>query len=164
MYENRFTNWVRWCDRNVTEEVKYPGIYIVAVADEDISGSNFSWTTDIAYVGMTNSLKGLAGRLKQFDNTIKGKSGHGGADRMRLKYQNYNELVNKLYVAVAPFTCNVKSHKPEDLRVMGEVAKFEYDCFACFTELFGCLPEFNDHVKSPKYSLTIGRKEYILEV
>ena len=75
---------------------------------------------------------------------------------MRLKYQNYKELVNKLYVSVAPFTCNVKSHKPKDLRVMGEVAKFEYDCFAYFTELCGCLPEFNDYAKSPKYSLTLG--------
>ncbi|MBZ2193291.1 hypothetical protein JFJ09_13850 [Pseudoalteromonas arctica] len=158
MYESRFTKWMRWCDRDTVQGINYPGIYICAISEEDISGKNFSWTTNIVYVGMTNSLKGLTGRLKQFDNTIKGKSGHGGADRMRYKYQNYNELVNKLYVAVALFTCNVKSNSPEDLRTMGEVAKFEYDCFARFTESFGYLPEFNDFAKSPKYSLTIGRK------
>ncbi|ATG79439.1 hypothetical protein [Pseudoalteromonas sp. 1_2015MBL_MicDiv] len=158
MYENRFTKWMRWCDRDTPQGINYPGIYICAISEEDISGKNFSWTKDIVYVGMTNSLKGLTGRLKQFDNTIKGKSGHGGADRIRYKYQNYNELVNKLYVAVATFTCNVKSNSPEDLRTMGKVAKFEYDCFARFTESFGYLPEFNDYAKSPKYSLTIERK------
>ena len=158
MYENRFTKWMRWSDRDTAQGINYPGIYICAISKEDISGKNFSWTTNIVYVGMTNSLKGLTGRLKQFDNTIKGKSGHGGADRMRYRYQNYNELINKLYVAVAPFTCNVKSNSPEDLRTMGEVAKFEYDCFARFTELFGQLPEFNNKKESPKYSLTLGRK------
>ncbi|MEI8654875.1 hypothetical protein P4S57_20320 [Pseudoalteromonas sp. Hal273] len=158
MYENLFTNWMRWVDREQSEGIQYPGIYICAITGEDLSSKDFSWVTNIVYVGMTNSVKGLKGRLKQFDDTIKGKSGHGGADRMRYKYQNYNELVNKLYVAVAPFTCNVKSNSPEDLRTMGQVAKFEYDCFARFTESFGYLPEFNDYAKSPKYSLTIGCK------
>ncbi|MDP2633374.1 MULTISPECIES: hypothetical protein [unclassified Pseudoalteromonas] len=158
MYEDRFSKWVCWADRNLTEGVKYPGIYIIAIADENLSGQNFLWTTDIVYVGMTNSLNGLKGRLRQFDNTIIGKKGHGGADRVRYKHQSYERLVKNLYVAVASFECDVKSNNPEDLRVMGEVAKFEYDCFAYFAELFGQLPEFNDQKRSPKYSLTLGRK------
>jgi len=42
---------------------------------------------------MTNSISGLKGRLKQFDNTIIGKAGHGGADRVRFKHQNYEQLI-----------------------------------------------------------------------
>ena len=158
MYENRFTKWMRWTDRNSADGIKYPGVYICAIADEDLSGCNFSWTTNIVYVGMTNSLKGLKGRLKQFDNTIIGKSGHGGADRVRYKHQDYEKLVSNLYVTVAPFECDVKSSTHVDLKIMGEVAKFEYVCFARFTELFGQLPEFNNKKESPKYSLTLGRK------
>lgn len=158
MYESHFTKWMRWCDRDTVKGINYPGIYICAISEEDISGKNFSWTTDIVYVGMTNSLKGLTGRLKQFDNTIKGKNGHGGADRVRYKHQDYQKLVTNLFVAVASFECDVKSNTPQDLRIMGEVAKFEYNCFAHFTELFKHLPEFNDQKSSPKYSLTIGRE------
>ena len=40
---------------------------------------------------------------------------------------------------------------------MGEVAKFEYDCFAHYSEVFGSLPEFNNKATSPKYSKTFGR-------
>lgn len=158
MYENRFTKWMRWADRDSAEDIKYPGIYICAIADEDLSATDFSWTKNIVYVGMTNSLKGLKGRLKQFDNTIIGKKGHGGADRVRYKHPNYEKLVSNLYVAVAPFKCDVKRCRVKDLLVMGEVAKFEYDCIAHFKELFGQLPEFNDQKRSPKYSLTIARK------
>jgi len=108
---------------------------------------------------MTNSVKGLKGRLKQLDNTIKGKSGHGGADRVRFEHQDYQQLASNLFVAVASFECDVKSNTPQDLRIMGEVAKFEYGCFVHFTELFKQLPEFNDQKRSPKYSLTRGRKK-----
>jgi hypothetical protein len=106
---------------------------------------------------MTNSAGGLRARLKQFDNTIVGKTGHGGADRVRYKHQIYQKLVEELYVSVAAFPCNVKSNQPRDLMVMGEVAKFEYDCFAEFVKKHGSLPEFNDKKSAPKYSLTIGR-------
>ncbi len=74
---------------------------------------------------MTNSVAGLKGRLKQFDNTIVGQTGHGGADRFRYEYQNYAELTEKLYVSVVPFICDVKTNNPKDLKVMGEVSKFE---------------------------------------
>lgn len=158
MYESRFTKWMRWCDRDTVQGINYPGIYICAISEEDISGKNFSWTTNIVYVGMTNSLKGLKGRLKQFDNTIVGKSGHGGADRVRFKHQDYQKLVFNLFVTVASFECNVGSNIPQDLRIMGEVAKFEYDCFAYYKELYGQLPEFNDQKRSPKYSLTFGQR------
>lgn len=157
MYEERFSEWFSWINRESAVEIRSPGIYVCAVSNNDISNNQFSWLPEVMYIGMTNSIAGLKGRLKQFDNTIIGKRGHGGADRVRYKYQDYQELKNKLYVAVAPFKCDVKSNNPRDLRVMGEVTKFEYDCFAHFVELFEILPEFNNKKQSPKYSLTIGR-------
>lgn len=41
---------------------------------------------------------------------------------------------------------------------MGDVAKFEYQCFAHHVEIYGQLPEFNNKKEAPKYSLTYGRK------
>jgi len=157
MYEDRFTKWAKWENRNSLNGIEYPGIYIVAIAHRNLEQIQFNWLPDIIYIGMTNSISGLKGRLKQFDNTISGKTGHGGADRVLFKHQDYAILVSQLYVSVSPFECNVKSNKPNDLRVMGQVAKFEYDCFAHFVEKHGDLPEFNNKKQSPKYSLTIGR-------
>ncbi len=157
MYEERFTEWLVWENRNDAVGIRHPGIYICTLSAKDLSGTKFSWLPEVMYIGMTNSISGLKGRLKQFDNTIIGKTGHGGADRVRYKYQSYEELVKILYVAVAPFECDVISNQPDDLRTMGEVAKFEFDCFAHFAELFGSLPEFNNKKQSPKYSLTVRR-------
>ncbi|MGR3317909.1 MAG: hypothetical protein ACUZ8O_05460 [Candidatus Anammoxibacter sp.] len=159
MYEDRFTNWVKWKARDTLSGIKYPGIYIAAISQNNIDRNQFNWVPEIIYIGMTNSISGLKGRLKQFDNTVNGKSGHGGADRVLYQHQNYNKLVSQLFVSVSSFECNVKSNKPCDLRIMGEVAKFEYDCFAFFVEKFGQLPEFNNKKQSPKYSLTIGRNK-----
>lgn len=105
---------------------------------------------------MTNAVKGLKSRLKQFDNTIIGKSGHGGADRVRYEFEDYNKLINKLYVSVQAIECDVTLITPENLKRMSEVTKLEYDCFAKHVELFGKLPKFNDKKSSPKYSLTKG--------
>jgi hypothetical protein len=157
MYENRFSKWQSWQLRNDLNSLEYPGVYIVARTALNLSGRVFSWRQDIIYVGMTNAASGLKSRLKQFDNTIIGKSGHGGADRVRYKFQNYKGLVNRLYVAVAPFKCDTVSNLPKDLRQMGEVAKFEYSCFAQYVEKFGVMPKFNNKKESPKYSLTFGR-------
>jgi len=154
MTEHKFTKWTKWRNRNSLTGLKYPGIYCIAISEFDLSEQNFKWIPEIKYVGMTNSQAGLKGRLKQFDNTIIGKTGHGGADRFRYKYQNYQNLVDRLFVSVCSFQFDVKSNTSKDLRIMGEVAKFEYDCFAIYVEKFVNLPEFNDKSKSPKYSLT----------
>jgi len=154
MIDKDFTKWTKWKERNSLNGIKYPGIYCISISETDLSEQDFEWISKITYVGMTNSKAGLKGRLKQFDNTIFGKTGHGGADRFRFKYENYQDLVDKLYVSVCSFKCDVNSNAPEDLRIMGEVAKFEYDCFAEYVERFEELPEFNDKKKSLKYSLT----------
>ena len=155
----KFSKWYKWENRNNAVNIDFPGIYIIAISEENIEGKKFDWRQDIKYVGMTNSVTGLKGRLKQFDNTIIGKTGHGGADRFRYEYQNYEKLIDKLYVSVVPFICDVKSNSPKDLRIMGEVAKFEYDCFAKYVELYYQLPKFNDQKNTKKYSLTYGRNK-----
>ncbi len=158
MYKNKFSPWRLWQHRDDAPGIEFPGVYALAYSAQNIAGKPFSWRKEIIYVGMTNSISGLKGRLKQFDNTIIGKTGHGGADRVRYKYRNYKSLVKKLYVAVAPFRCEPESNKPKDLKTMGEVAKFEYICFAYFVEVFGELPEFNNKKESPKFSIMLERK------
>lgn len=148
MYEKKFTKWIRWDERDSLVGIQYPGVYACAISKNNISGDEFSWISNIIYIGMTNSLAGLKGRLKQFDNTIVGKSGHSGAYRVLYKHQNYDKLISKLYVAVSRFKCDVETGSPVDLRVMGKVAKFEYDCFACYMEEYDKLPEFNDKKRS----------------
>lgn len=146
----RFSNWAKWNERNVLDKDKSPGVYIIALSNKDIAGKAFSWRKEIIYVGMTNAQGGLMSRLKQFDNTIKGKNGHGGGKRVRKKYQDYENLCSQLYVSVCSYKCNVKSNNPTDLRIMGDVVKYEYECFAVFVENFKQLPEFNDKKRSPK--------------
>jgi hypothetical protein len=159
MHEFKFSPWTLWQERSLLPGLHYPGIYVLAIADETFDSSKpFAWAKQVVYVGMTNSIGGLRARLQQFDNTIVGKTGHGGADRFRYKHQNYQQLVTQLFVAVAAFECDVKSQSSNDLLTMGDVAKFEYECFSEYVHRFGELPEFNNKKSSPKYSLTIGRR------
>lgn len=148
--KNGFSEWAKWHERNRLARLTYPGVYAIALSDNDIAGKAFSWRPEVIYVGMTNAKGGLKSRLRQFDNTIKGGDGHGGGHRVRFKYPDYSRLTLKLYVSVHPYECDVKSNRPDDLRVMGDIAKHEYDCIAVFTEIFHQLPEFNDKKRSPK--------------
>ena len=145
-----FTHWAKWQNRKSLPDLQYPGVYAIALSHQDISGTLFSWRSEIIYIGMTNSKGGLKSRLQQFENTIIGKDGHGGAHRVRFKHPDYHTLVPALFVSVCSHKCNVNSNAPEDFRIMGDVDKFEYECFAVFTEHFGQLPEFNDKKRSPK--------------
>ena len=153
MHERRFCEWVAWSERKVIAGAACPGIYVIARSSSDLSGTRFTWLDRIVYVGMTNSVSGLGGRLKQFDATISGRRlRHGGADRVRLKHPNYEKLAPSLFVAVAPFKCDPKSNLPRDLRKMGDVAKFEFECLAEYARRFKRLPQFNDKKQSLKFS------------
>jgi hypothetical protein len=152
MHQSKFSHWVPWNARNELIGIQYPGVYALSISRERIGGNSFAWRREIVNIGMSHAISGLKGRLKQFDNTILGKTGHGGADRFRFKHPDYDKLVQKLFVAVALFKCDVTSNSPKALKTMGEVAKFEYLCLAHFVELFGTLPEFNDKKASRKVS------------
>jgi hypothetical protein len=156
MYERRFSRWMTWVDRDALDESRQPGVYVIAVTPTPIRGRKFSWRRDIIYVGMTNSVTGLRGRLRQFDQTMLGSLRHGGADRVRVKHRNYTRFAKHAYVALAPFSCAPGSSLPRDLKVMGEVARFEYLCLAAYAAKFDRLPEFNDR-KTPKDSRTPAR-------
>ena len=143
MYEKHFSVWTRWCDRDECVGLDQPGVYAIALRPSQTAKRRFSWSKDIVYIGMTNSLGGLAARLRQFDRTMAGKLSHGGADRMLFEHPNYSRFSRQAYVAVAPFKCDPGSRLPGDLRVMGDVARFEFLCFAEFAAKFGDLPAFN---------------------
>ena len=162
MTDMKFSSWMKWNERT---NISLPGIYVIAILEKDISGQSFKWIEQIKYIGMTNAITGLKGRLYAFNQTISGKRvTHGGAHRFRFKYidkpldedntlnreQLEQDLINKLYVSVMSFECDVKSYDDEDLRIMGEVVKAEYDCFADYVKAFKCLPEFNCKERSPK--------------
>lgn len=151
MNANRFSCWAHWPDRGELEGLQFPGIYALAISRHDLSGKRFSWVKQIVYFGMSNAISGLKGRLKQFDNTIIGKTGHGGAARFRHDYPSHKKLAPLLYVAVVPFKCKVTSNAPADLLTMGDVAKAEYECWSHFVRVFKRLPKYNDKKNAPKF-------------
>lgn len=153
--EKYFSPWFRWNDRSQYSGIKFPGIYVVAISKKDISGKEFSICKEIVYVGMSNAVKGLEGRLKNFDNTIQyldKPSQHGGADRVRNKHQKYKALEKNLYVSLRHFPCFPANETAADLRTMGKVANAEYQCMAQYVDEFDELPEFNRKKESKKYS------------
>jgi hypothetical protein len=146
----KFSSWVKWSDRNTLNQLEFPGVYVIALADSDI-GTAFSWRPEVIYIGMTNAKGGLKSRLNQFDSTIQDRTNtHNPAKRFRSKYPDYELKKSKLYVSVFPRKCNVESKLPADLRIMGEVTRNEYECFALFVEAFGKLPEFNNRLRPPR--------------
>src|SRR6266540_3709610 len=98
-----FSHWAKWANRHALADLGYPGVYALAISQADLSTTTFSWRPEIIYVGMTNSKGGLKARLQQFDNTIKGKEGHGGGARVRFKHSGYHELASRLFVSVCPY-------------------------------------------------------------
>jgi hypothetical protein len=149
---DKFTNWVKWEDRNTLEGINYPGIYCIAVSSKRLKV--FDFIPELVYIGMTNSKGGLKNRLNQFNTTImKRPTQHGGAERFLYQYENYEEVKDNIYVAICSFKCDTKMPTSDDLRIMGEVAKCEYDCWAIYLENFDRLPKFNDVKKSPKYKI-----------
>jgi len=59
-------------------------------------------------------------------------------------------------MAVGASNCDVASASPANLRIMGDVARWEYYCLADFAERFNRLPTFNDKKNAPKFSHTMG--------
>lgn len=146
MYERRFAVWVSWKKIDKLRHCECPGVYVISRCKSNLDGRRFTWRKDIIYIGMANSV-GLKDRLRQFDDTIswrKGRSLHGGADRVRYCYRSYGSLSRHLYVAVARFKFDPNSNRHSDLRKWGNVLRFEYLCFAEYVERFDVLPPFND--------------------
>lgn len=157
--EHSFSTWQPWAQRHTHKGLKLPRIYAIAVSDVDLTGALFEWSSQIVYFSMTNSLGGLRARLNQFDSSINGGPGHGGAQRFLPHYPaGSGTLLHRLYVSVWPFDCDVRSISPENLLKMGEVAYAEFECFAEFSRRFDRLPQFNDKKASPKIKLVSATK------
>src|SRR4051794_32600975 len=75
----RFSRWNRWSDRSALDRLALPGIYALAISDTDLANQPFSWLENIRYIGMSNAA--LSKRLRQFDNAINARQGHGGGER-----------------------------------------------------------------------------------
>ncbi len=148
--EGSFSAWEKWIDRDTIEGINFPGVYALAISSVDMSGFSFAWQREIVYIGVTISKGGLKSRLKQFDNTIHHKPGHGGARRFRGKYPDLASVMKQLYVSVCSARRKLSWNNALDLRLMGEIARYEYESFATYCDKFGQLPEFNDKQRSPK--------------
>jgi hypothetical protein len=70
MHEDGFSPWISWLQRADLAGLASPGVYVIAHSSERIVGLPFAWIPDIIYIGMTNAVSGLRGRLSQFDDTI----------------------------------------------------------------------------------------------
>jgi hypothetical protein len=134
-----------------------PGIYAIAISNEDLSGSAFSIRREICYFGMTVSKGGLASRLNHFHGALFGADGpHGGAWRVKFDYPNAKHYKGRFFVSVAPFDCNPTRKSSSDLRQMGKVLAAEYICFAEYMDAFGHLPRYNDPDLRPKKYFGVG--------
>jgi hypothetical protein len=139
-----FTDWYPWVDRKSIKNSKYPGIYMVAISNKDLSGQRPQYE-DVSYIGMTNSHKGLQGRWYQFYQSIRGKSGHSGGNTVYKVLGHYDTWQENLFVCALPVICNPVSPVENDLVEMGKVAFLEYDAFAVF---FKAIPD----LKKPRFN------------
>ena len=131
------------------ENNHYPGVYILAYTNKDLEGKPIK-IEDIFYVGMSNSRGGIKQRLKQFIDGLNKGYGHSAGNRF---FQEYSEgksfdVANHkktFFVAFLSLPCKVNKDErsSEDLRNMGEVAKFEYCVMAFIKEKLGREPELN---------------------
>mgnify|MGYP001613016961 FL=1 len=147
LFNKKWTNLLR--NYRTLEDSNYPGVYILAFAEGDLEGQSIT-IEDIFYVGMSNSRGGVKQRLKQFIDAINKNRNHSAGNRF---FQEYCKGIsfdiaghNKtFFVASLSLPCNVRKgdRSPEDLRKMGEVAKFEYAVMACIKDKLGKEPELN---------------------
>ncbi len=151
---DKWTPWKGFFHEKTLQSIpQFPGIYALAIAKSDISDQLFSLRQEIVYFGMTNNANGgLQTRLKQFKDTIEGKTvTHGGAEHFLYDYKKgRKQLEEILFVSVLPVECDPCSINVDDLRKMGEVCAFEYEYWAKYVEKFQQgKPKYNKK-ESPK--------------
>lgn len=163
MEEGKFTKWKKWENkweyRDDLPEIKFPGVYCIAISESDLSGQDFNLIKEIVYFGMTNH-QSLKNRLNQFNLTIsQTRWAHGGADRCLNEHRDYEKLLPNLYYSVYPFESKIDIYDPKYIRTMGDILKCENYCIAEYTERFNNeLPKFNNP-KSPKLPRDLRNKK-----
>jgi len=128
-----FSNWTLWSNRNNTENRRFPGVYLIAISNKELSGIKPTYD-DVSYIGMTNSKNGLCGRWSQFNRSIHGKTGHSGGNTVYKKLGHYDNWPKglKLYVSSMSVECNTSNPTEDDLLKMGWVTYLEYNAFSEF--------------------------------
>jgi hypothetical protein len=144
--ELKFSRWHYWPDRGQLPGISSPGIYMLSVTEQDLSGKVVRFR-DVSYIGMTNSQAGLRGRWNQLNRSINGWSGHSGGNSIRKTLGVYDSWKNglDLYVCAASIPCDVKRRSAKDLHLMGAICYLEYEAFLKFKRACPELgsPEFN---------------------
>lgn len=119
---------------------------MIAITSKNITGEKVNFS-DVSYIGMTNSQKGLHGRLSQFDRAIRGLRGHTGGKSVYKKFGDYYgwPAHRKLFVCTRAVEFSTKNPTPKDYINMGKVAYLEYAAFARFCKRHPSKykPEFN---------------------
>lgn len=145
------TPWTHWHNRQTIKDLNQLGIYFIAFSDKDLEGKPFSMIKEIIYIGMSISMKGVKGRLKQFESAMRGANGrHGGAERVRFKHKDPEAFFKNAYLSVMLFPVSESRKTPKDWKQKGECVKHEYESFGNYLEKYGELPEFNDMKRSKK--------------
>lgn len=131
------------------ENSEFPGVYLLAYTEKNLEDTAVN-IKDVFYVGMSNSKGGVFQRLNQFIKGIEKCDLHSAAVRFFREYANNTPfsrtgINKKFYVIFLSIPCKVNKEErsAEDLRKMGEVAKFEYDVLAYIKEKLGKEPELN---------------------
>lgn len=131
--ELSFSSWVSWANRNSIPDGNSPGVYLVAVSAEDLAGKAVEWS-HVSYIGMSNALGGIKGRLRQFDRAIQGNGGHSGGNKAFDVWKHYSAWADQVFVSAMPVPCNPWRRTPEDLQRMGLVTFLEYEAFSAYLQ------------------------------
>lgn len=136
----------RWTPLFPLEDARLPpysGVYLLAYQSGNLKGKRVTSQT-VFYVGMTNKIDGIQGRLKQFKSAVAGKGGHSGGNRFYRDIAGRNPD-HSFYVAWIDFKCERRKglRTPCDLQVMGTVAGLELYVMAYILDREKKEPELN---------------------
>ncbi len=148
-----FSKWALWEKRSKFQDGKNPGVYMISITKKTLEGTMPRYD-DVAYIGMTNSSKGLFHRWEQFNNsitkgnTIKGNGNSGGVNTVKdLGEYNVDSRWKgtHLYVCGYAIACNTKKKErtPEDLLKMGLIRFLEYKALSECKAVTGHEPRYN---------------------
>jgi hypothetical protein len=141
-----FGKWHSWGNRKNISGYTFPGVYMIAITSKNLSGERVNFS-DVSYIGMTNSQRGLQGRLSQFDRAIRGLRGHTGGNSINDKFGDYSgwPTHRKLYVCARSLEFSTNNPTPDDYINMGKVTYLEYAAFSRFCNRHPnkSKPEFN---------------------
>ncbi|MDB4754896.1 hypothetical protein OAF80_00410 [bacterium] len=128
---------------------KYPGVYVLAISSENNITDKVVEMKDVFYIGMSNAKNGVKSRLKQFLLGVEKGTSHSAGMRFK-KEKDQKEWNSNFYFAAKGYECNVvkttngdKSRGANDLRIMGDVAKLEYELLAIYKEVMNKEPDLN---------------------